>query len=110
MGCEAPKAVVHLAGSVYYIDMAQPKEPPLSIRLPALTLAELKAEAARRKVTVNALIVRAVQKELALWSDEDVAEMRARPREPLVINRIEPPMRLPRAPMGSLLKKPAKGK
>jgi hypothetical protein len=69
---------------MYYSGMAQPKDPPLSIRLPLETLAELKAEAARREVTVNALIVRAVRKELGQRSDEEVAK----PRPALSINRI----------------------
>ncbi len=76
--------------------MAQPKNPPLSVRLSAELKSALKAEAARRKVTVNALVVRAVSKEINQWSDEEIADMRAKPRPPLVINRIEP-MRLPRS-------------
>lgn len=70
--------------------MAQPKYPPLSVRIQPDMRAALKAEAARRKVTVNALVLRAVLKEIGQWSDEEVASMRAKPRPPLVINKIVP--------------------
>lgn len=68
--------------------MAQPKDPPLSVRLPADTLAALKEEAMRRSVTVNALVLRAVRKEIGQWSDEEIASMRGKPRPALVINKI----------------------
>lgn len=70
--------------------MVQPKTPPLSIRLPSATLAALKDEAERRKVTVNAVAVRAIQKEIGQWSDEEIASMRAQARSSLMVNRIAP--------------------
>jgi hypothetical protein len=53
-------------------------------------LADLKAEASRRKVTVNALVLRAIRKEIDQWSDDEVASMRAKLKRPLTINRIPP--------------------
>lgn len=92
---------------MYYIRrMVQPKTPPLSIRFSPGVLADLKAEAERRGVKVNALVVRAVQKEIGQWSDEEIAAMRAKPRPPpLEINMIAP-LKMPRAAPGSRLKKP----
>lgn len=85
--------------------MSKPPTSVRSIRLTDEAWAAVSEEAVRRETSVNALVSRAVLKEIGLWSDEEIAAMKAKPAPPLEINRIER-MTMPRATPGSRLKKP----
>lgn len=90
LGERVPVALVVVLQLCYRIGMPKPPSSVKSLRLPDATWEAVTVEAARRSVSVNALIATAVTKEIGQWSDEEVAAMRTKAHRALVINRIAP--------------------